>query len=249
MTDAKGTSRNVRSGGFTIVELMVVVSIIILLLSILMPAMRKSRDATWIAHCASGLHQLELAVLDYNIDHFNAMPTAYRTSSPFTNYFMKENTNKPYVNLGIIWDTYRDTLDPQLFYCVSKEVNQDEVLVYDAQPDNPWDGWKFRSAYLGRMLTNDDGTPQTSGKYYEWRARDYASKVIYSDFPGTHGFQGGGITHNRIFLPHRGELVNRLFGDGSVRMLRDAAFLAEPTAASPTATQMLNWWQAMDKLN
>jgi len=43
--------------------------------------------------------------------------------------------------------------------------------------------------------------------------------------------------------------VQRLFGDGSVRGLRDAQFLAEPTPSSPTPTIMMQWWQDMDRLN
>jgi len=237
-----------RANGFTVIELLVVMAIITLLIAILLPSMRKARDATWVAHCGSNLHQIHVLSIDYAIDSFSSMPTSFRTSSAFTTYFMRENSGKPYVNLGIIWNKYRDSVDPTIFYCVSKEVNPDEVLIRDAQPDNPWDGHKFRSSYLGRLLTNPDGTPQTQNKYYDWKSREYGAKVIYSDFSGAHGFQGGGITHNRIYLPHRGQIVNRLFGDGSVRMLRDEGFLSEPTAASPTPTQMLRWWEEMDTL-
>ncbi|MCC6683193.1 MAG: prepilin-type N-terminal cleavage/methylation domain-containing protein [Phycisphaeraceae bacterium] len=54
--------------GFTLIELLVVISIIALLISILLPALRKSRDTAMNAKCLSNLHQVGVAMLGYQAD-------------------------------------------------------------------------------------------------------------------------------------------------------------------------------------
>jgi len=56
--------------GFTIVELLVVVSIIILLLAILLPSMSKAREASRRAVCAANLHQTGVAHVTWAADHY-----------------------------------------------------------------------------------------------------------------------------------------------------------------------------------
>ncbi len=61
-----------RRKAFTLVELLVVVAIIALLISILLPAMRKARDAAGVAVCLSNQRQIGLAVGGYREDHRGA---------------------------------------------------------------------------------------------------------------------------------------------------------------------------------
>jgi prepilin-type N-terminal cleavage/methylation domain-containing protein len=63
-----GTSRK-RPRGFTLTELLVVVSIICLLMSLLLPSLTHAQKEGEQAHCLANQHQLMLAWVQYAIDH------------------------------------------------------------------------------------------------------------------------------------------------------------------------------------
>jgi prepilin-type N-terminal cleavage/methylation domain-containing protein/prepilin-type processing-associated H-X9-DG protein len=58
-----------RCRGFTLVELLVVVSIISLLLMFLLPALEKTKNSAWRIVCARNLSQISLAMSGYANDH------------------------------------------------------------------------------------------------------------------------------------------------------------------------------------
>ena len=63
-----------RSRAFTLVELLVVIGIIAVLIAILLPALRKARDAANTTACASNLRQVAIAVLAYANDNKGRLP-------------------------------------------------------------------------------------------------------------------------------------------------------------------------------
>lgn len=70
-------SRSSIRQGFTLVELLVVVSILTLLISLLLPALTRARKAAQQTQCASNLRQLQLAALQYAHDHQGVILPTY----------------------------------------------------------------------------------------------------------------------------------------------------------------------------
>jgi len=62
-----------RSRGFSLIELLVVISIISLLVSLLLPALAKARNEANITACRSNIRQMGLALLMYSVDCKNEM--------------------------------------------------------------------------------------------------------------------------------------------------------------------------------
>ena len=67
-----------RPDAFTLLELLVVISIIALLVALLLPALSAARDAAALIQCASNQRQLHIAAATYATDHDDSLPDRSR---------------------------------------------------------------------------------------------------------------------------------------------------------------------------
>ena len=121
-----------KSTAFTLVELLVVITIIGILISLLLPAVQAAREAARRTQCANNIKQWGLAVHNYE-STYQTLPFGVR-SSPVRHPFVPSLW--PYMEQQSLFDQYKFTFDfystsnitalrfaVPLYYCPSDHVN------------------------------------------------------------------------------------------------------------------------------
>jgi len=243
---------------FTLIELLVVVSLIVLLVAMLLPALSRARDSAHNVHCASNLKQIGDGVGGYVVDHQGWLPTHFGGGgNPFVTYWMNETPPSmsgvlKRVNLGLLLDRMPS---PEIYYCASIAGDPRSALSLNG-PDNPWNDSegdsinRLRSSYPARSRQAEPGVV-LNGRKSHWRIKRYAGKVLYSDFVGVDHWNGGGIINGLILAPHRGEGVNLLFDDMSVRWspTNDVNDFRPVGPTTPNAVEQLTYYEILDETN
>lgn len=200
------TSHAKRMGAFTLVELLVVVSIIALLIALLLPAVQAARSASRRIQCANNLKQLGLGLLNYEQAHEMYPPgsLAFKPDARYT-WVTGQSINSwgmfiwPYVELDNLAQTFdwNNGFRSPNFVAVNGKVmaTAAQVSLYHCPEDPPKlnsYGWQ-RTNYvccnspdgsiMDKGVTNFDKTcndtynPATKKALFNWNVYHRSSEV------------------------------------------------------------------------
>lgn len=227
---------------FSLVELLVVIGIIALLISILLPALNRSREMAKRTACLSNLRQIHAAFTFYAMANSRRVPLGYRTASKQYNSMVFSTTGgSRWVLFGLLYDG--SCLDnTRVLFCPSENNPKFQLDT----SDNPWPPpgvvptANIQAGYAAR--------PQ-------YQIPDDLSNPMGLALPKLERFQNHAIladltaARTRIDTRHQDGL-NVLTGDGSARwvplenFIQPATDWPEPTLPPSTtynATQDAIW--------
>ena len=181
--------KNRHANGFTLVELLVVIGIIAVLISILLPALSKAKEAATKISCASNLRQLASFTILYASENKGVFPDWHNSSGMY-----QDNT---YIVPDTFSRTVRDDLDKNygasrnLFYCPGNtEANSDANWTKAQTPGTLGNGnaslWGY--AYFGGLadVANSPAPPSTKPNWdwnLMWRPSPRADGHASMGFP------------------------------------------------------------------
>jgi prepilin-type N-terminal cleavage/methylation domain-containing protein len=89
--------------GFTLVELLVVISIVVILIALLLPALARAKRLAERIQCASNLHQIGTALHEYANENSGQYPMTDMWTYPFCNSAIFPNESYPVAGLGMLF--------------------------------------------------------------------------------------------------------------------------------------------------
>ena len=224
--------------GFTLVELLVVISIIALLVSILLPALNQAREMAKLTVCKTNERQTGLGLYCYADDNDNRIVAGTGWNGTGIWVGRRFGFTGP-MSLGyLISGNYIDPLRPDeahIFYCPSwKNVNYQDM--YDRWGD---DGKTVDILYEFRD-SMDGGIIGFGGSV--------AAYMSNHDNGAFRGAQASGIAKHAIIAdrfawnPKAHQLrYNILFGDGSVQTNDSRGYDEGISDADPKISGLANW--------
>lgn len=167
--------------GFTLVELLVVITIIGILIALLLPAVQAAREAARKATCTNHLKQLGLGVLNYESAHKVFPPTEIHGGNWVPNYrfgtYSRQhcdwegsvgmwcNLIMPQIELQGIYNKLDFKMIPQFNSASNMEVMQMtiDILLCPSDPykglTTDWGGHKARIMHYYAVQGNNEATP------------------------------------------------------------------------------------------
>ncbi len=254
--------RSKSRSAFTLVELLVVIGIIALLISILMPSLRKAREAAIGVTCLSQLRQIGMASRMYANDFSNVLPgpdTYYGTDSPigFLEWPDYLRGQRGTVSFG---PTYIKTATLRPFHCPkNNETTPGKYGMYFTTFDSSWspnEPARFTKitnlaqskTFHGYKLNKIRGVTDymmfgctSSNKLGDGNLVDKGTSMFRSSGP----WSGGGEATRSLWAAHSNR-VNGAFADGHAESC-DAGRLLQCSNYNGTGTPVrprgITYWK------
>ncbi|MEX2213125.1 MAG: type II secretion system protein [Phycisphaeraceae bacterium] len=238
---------------FTLVEMLVVISLIALLISMLLPSLGRSRYEARLSKCASNWRQWTIAAQAYDNDNAGYLPRFDIPQSIGLNVWGVGNGLLPSMRYygvqpamwfcpqtdqsNLPWWMAPYKVDPQLI-----QSEDGDALIAHAK--SFWPGfsmtqvmwWVPRKASNGWLPHNDSLNPAASAT--QWPSRmsqpNLGQHPLISDLLGVHPADGplehvGGVKGGHSYIGGETETINAAFADGHVERRSRSQFKARIT--------------------
>ena len=208
---------------FTLVELLVVISIIALLIAILLPALGRAKAQAEFTMCLSNTKQFGLATSAYLVDHKNLMPRGAE-GSDYGAYYGAQSRGIPFIRmadyLGLenVYPQFSSALRNEyyksgdIFRCPSREFNKNKLLDYGLN------SLHFERYYAGNGMAEAGWFSGVTAKTVEieWPDRfisDMGKTILYAESNlATFKYNSGSQFFSPNHMPWRNGAVNTQVG-------------------------------------
>lgn len=185
-----------RRRGFTLPEMLAVVAIVVIILSLLLPSIRRAREIARRAVCSSNLHQLNLAARNYRTDNGD-FPQPWKTNNGA--YYPPIIPDQP-------WLQYID--GREVYGCPSGRQVAHDLPNWDGNWPGPYTIGGF--FYVGNLPAlsptgfNQWGLNEAKNSAEVCRKRDASSEklLMTEGVQGWVNFDGGWSTIGGVYFAH-----------------------------------------------
>ncbi len=218
---ASRNRKETRNGGFTLLELMLLILLLVVISSFLYGAIQNARKRSDQFHCVANLKQISVASLAYGADHHGDWPdnrVVDKVKEPNMDNVVFLESLLPYVgpipkkpSAGMSRSAFRNSP----FVCPAERLNEPNgSYVYQGVATVRSRGLSYgQNYYLQQTASKSRVGPRNAVQYP-------SELVLYMDFQGHYLMDYSRLIQgDRIELTEKrhGRMVNAAFADGSIR--------------------------------
>lgn len=265
-TDHANAPAQTRRAAFTLVEMLVVVSIIALLMAILTPALNSARESTRYTICNNNLRQISTGMTGFAGEHGGILPLGYLWKVANNNWLWSKSSSRQYwLNLGLLYGN-------------DYVVDQDSWRCPDFGDDT------FQTSHIENWPPGPEGNPNenTTAQYsarpgprtdefdqWQWPSMPNPNKGVFwlpedtdeaVDLPRTYKVASNGVVVADYFNANNAVINSRHNGEINIARLNGSATtVSDPNMLrrivdiydnNDTAQQLLyvGLWEGLDNI-